>query len=185
FAAAQAPEERKTQILLRAYYWLQQALPQLEGNAQRDVEKRMLEIMERVPPEYRVGEIVEEYRRYEGNTGPIYGVAFSPDGHKAYLRSVAFSRDSKYLVSGGDDRMVRLWDVDKGEEIKAFAGHSHFVWSVAFAPDTRHVLSGGLDKTVRLWDIGTGKELKEFKHKDTVMSVAVSPDGRRALSGST
>src|SRR5947209_5517740 len=42
FAADQAPEERRTQILLRAYYWLQQALPQLEGQAQRDVEKRML-----------------------------------------------------------------------------------------------------------------------------------------------
>src|SRR5262249_21141414 len=96
FAADQAPEERNTQILLRAYYWSQQAMPQLEGKAQRDVEKRMLAIIERVPPEFRVGEIVEEYRRYDGNTGPVYGVAFSPDGRKA--------------VFGGADNVLHLWD---------------------------------------------------------------------------
>jgi WD40 repeat protein len=42
-----------------------------------------------------------------------------------------------------------------------------------------------VDNTVRLWDVETGEELHCFDgHNGNVTSVAISPDGRRALSGS-
>ena len=41
------------------------------------------------------------------------------------------------------------------------------------------------DRTLRLWDLETGAELRRFEgHERRVTSVAVLPDGRRALSGS-
>jgi WD40 repeat protein len=47
------------------------------------------------------------------------------------------------------------------------------------------VLSGGGDKTLRLWDVATGKEVRSFSgHREWITSVAFSPDGRLALSGS-
>jgi hypothetical protein len=46
-------------------------------------------------------------------------------------------------------------------------------------------LSAGDDHTFRLWDLSSGKEIKTFvAHTDTVNSVAISPDGKTALSGS-
>ena len=43
----------------------------------------------------------------------------------------------------------------------------------------------GTDNTVRLWDAQTGKEIRKFEgHTEAVWSLAFSPDGRRALSGS-
>ena len=42
-----------------------------------------------------------------------------------------------------------------------------------------------MDKTLKLWDVATGNELRNLAgHCEPVFSVAFSPDGRSALSGS-
>ena len=56
------------------------------------------------------------------------------------------------LVSGGDDRSVRLWDVDAGKE-SARAGHAGAVMSLAASADGRRAFSGGADFTVREWNL--------------------------------
>jgi len=46
-------------------------------------------------------------------------------------------------------------------------------------------VSASFDKTLRVWDLETGICLRVVQgHSDTVMSVSVSPDGRRAVSAS-
>ena len=75
-------------------------------------------------------------------------------GHTDYVRSVVCSREGKLILSGGDDRMVRLWNEETGQEIRSFPGNDHFVWSVALSRNSNLALSGSLDKTVRLWDVG-------------------------------
>lgn len=116
-------------------------------------------------------------RIFVGNTGSVYGVAFSPDG--------------RHALSVGSDRLVRLWDVEMAKELRRFEGHTDVVFSAVFSPDGRYILTGGGvwtgggDHTVRLWEAATGKELHQFKgHTKAVYGVAFSPDGRRALSGS-
>jgi WD40 repeat protein len=39
------------------------------------------------------------------------------------VNAVAWSIDGKQLVSGSDDKTVRLWDVDSGKQLKHFLGH--------------------------------------------------------------
>jgi WD40 repeat protein len=108
------------------------------------------------------------------------------NGDSDFVRSVVVSREGKLVLSGGDDRLVKLWNEATGQEIRTFAGHDHFVWSVALSRNSKLALSGSLDKTIRLWDVATGKQLQVLRgHKDTVLSVAFTPDARHALSGST
>ena len=56
----------------------------------------------------------------------------------------------------------RLWDVDKGTEVRRFLGHLGVIYGVDFSPDGRYILSGGADGTARLWDVQTGAEVRRF-----------------------
>jgi WD40 repeat protein len=107
--------------------------------------------------------------RFQGHTGPVRCVAFSPDGRLA--------------LSGSDDRTVRVWDVTTGAELHRFDGHTDGVAAVAFSEDGRRAASAGGDRTVRLWEVGTGRELGCLRgHTDTVRGVAFVPGGRLVVS---
>ncbi len=106
-------------------------------------------------------------------------------GHTDSATSAAFSADGKRVLSGGDDRMLRLWDADTGKEIQTFRGCEGGVKSVAFSPDGKHILSGSSDATVRLWDVETGKDLRDFrKHAESVVAVTFLDGGQATLSAS-
>jgi WD40 repeat protein len=170
-AADQAKDKSAVNLLLRAYHWDVQALAGLDGAERQRVEKQMAAITNRLPPEYRVGEIVEEYRKIQGRGGPVYGVSLAPDGRKA--------------ASGGADNGIYLWDITTGKEIRRLDGHAGRVWTVAFAPDGRRLASGGFDNNIRLWDLVSGREIRRspMMHQDYVRSVAFSREGRHLLSG--
>ncbi|MBC7970921.1 MAG: hypothetical protein H7Z11_12505 [Verrucomicrobia bacterium] len=105
--------------------------------------------------------------------------------HENIVTSVAFSPDGQTVVSGSNDRTVRLWNAKTGEEIGKPGQHQDVVISVAFSPDGQTVVSGSLDNTVRLWNAKTGEEIgKPGQPQDVVTSVAFSPDGQTVVSGS-
>jgi len=106
-------------------------------------------------------------------------------GHSDDVVSLAFSADSKYALSGSEDKTMRLWDVKSGRELKKFEGHGSDVSWVSFAPGGKIAASAGEhDETVRLWNIDTGREMQRFKGESKVYWLNFSPDGRRILAGS-
>jgi WD40 repeat protein len=154
----------------------------------------------------------KEIHAFTGHTGWMRAVAFSPDGRYAIsgstdttlrlwdvnarrelrrfptqgeiLIAVTFSPDGRQVLSGGSDALVRVWDVETGQEVRRLEGHTEQVYSATFSPDGRLILTSSADRTMRLWDGATGQQLRSFRHPTGIVSVAISPDGRRALSAS-
>jgi WD40 repeat protein len=110
--------------------------------------------------------------------GPVKGVAFSPDGKR--LAS----------VSGGTNEPgeVRVWDAGTGKLIHSFPGQAvpNPVVHVAFSPNGDWLAAGSVDNmdhTVKVWDVTTGKEVYILSgHKDWIINVIFTPDGRRLVS---
>ena len=72
------------------------------------------------------------------------------EGHNYRVNSVAYSPDGRYIVSGSNDRTIKIWDGEKC--IKTLEGHNYSVNSVAYSPDGRYIVSGSDDGTIKIWD---------------------------------
>ena len=84
------------------------------------------------------------------------------------------------LVTAGEDRTLKRWDADTGEELDTHGDLLTRFRCVAFSPDGRTLVSGGADGTVKLWQASTGRELLTLTAPKTeeFTWVAFSPDGR-------
>jgi len=86
------------------------------------------------------------------------------------------------IVSGGADKVIRVWDVQKGKESAILRGHGKAVCSLSFSLNGKVLASGSADGRIRIWDIETG-ETKIIKgHRDGVGFVSLSPCGRMVAS---
>lgn len=118
-------------------------------------------------------------------------------GHTRWIKSIAFSADSKMLVSGDESGMILLWDTLTGK-LKATLNRKRgtSTHTLAFSPSGRFIASGHYDGA-KLWDntvkpkqragyaIGDYQYTLEFRgHKDYVSQLAFSPNGKTLLTGS-
>ena len=107
------------------------------------------------------------------------------EGHKKSVYAVAVTPDGRDVISGSEDRTLKIWDLEKGEEKTTLRGHHGWVTAVAVTPDGNCAISASEDKTLKVWDLRTGEEKTTFRgHKDTVWAVAVTPNGKYAVSSS-
>ncbi|MDE0481454.1 MAG: cohesin domain-containing protein [Candidatus Poribacteria bacterium] len=71
------------------------------------------------------------------------------------LRSLAFSSDSKMLIStdGKGSDQIHIWDTVKGEYKWTLHGHRGGAQSAIFSPDSKMIATAGDDQTIILWDL--------------------------------
>jgi WD40 repeat protein len=77
-----------------------------------------------------------ELATLRGHSGPLLGVAVSPDG--------------ALVATGSLDGTAKLWDLATGREVLTLFGHDIVVNTVAFSPDGRFLATGSGDGTVAL-----------------------------------
>ena len=116
-------------------------------------------------------------RLWNADTGQPLGATPSPAAPARALFGVAFSPDGHRLASAGSDTTVQVWDADTGQPLgDPLTGHTDMVNSVAFSPDGHRLASGGLfDFAVHLFDADSGRPAGQLSgHTGVVNSVAFS-----------
>ncbi|MBE87670.1 MAG: hypothetical protein CMO69_08055 [Verrucomicrobiales bacterium] len=89
-------------------------------------------------------ENLDKRLEWSAHDGTIYDITLSPDGEK--------------LATGGEDKLIRLWDLVDGKQLKQIEAHSAPVMSLAFKPDGTAIASGAADQELKIWDIKTREQ---------------------------
>jgi hypothetical protein len=112
-------------------------------------------------------------------------------GHEDPVWAMAFSSDSRWLVTGCEDDTARLWDLtapDPAAEPIVLRGHKIRIYAVAFSPDNHWLVTGSWDDTARLWDLTAPDPAAESivlrGHDEPISAMAISPDNHWLVTGS-
>jgi len=124
----------------------------------------------------------DEIRLYNFPTGELVTLL---KGHNDVVNGLAFSPDSRYLVSGSADNNAIIWDINQQQRLHTLTGHTNDIYAVAFTPDSKRVVTGSYDHSLRLWRVASGELIAKLQgHSDKVYSVAISPIDGTIASGS-
>jgi WD40 repeat protein len=110
------------------------------------------------------------------------------------VNAKAFSPNSRFILTGGGDNTIKLWEAQSGRLLRTFEGHREIdehsregrgVLAVTFSHDGLIAASGGSDGTVRLWDLANGVLLRTIEARQgPVSAVAFTSDNRGIVSAS-
>lgn len=105
------------------------------------------------------------------------------------ISSISLGPGGELVVTGSDDGIVRIWNVQTGQLLQKWHAHEDAVWTVAFSPDGTQVASGSADSMIFLWDprstAGSDTQPVQLEgHETDVWMLAYRHDGKRLASAS-
>lgn len=104
------------------------------------------------------------------------------EGHPT-VSAIAIGADGQTLVSGGQDKTIKVWELQTGELKKTLRSDSGAINTVAISPDNKTVVSGSGDRLVRIWNINSNQPQKILTgHSGNVTHVDISSDGKTIIS---
>ncbi|KAL6849355.1 pre-rRNA processing protein [Amphichorda felina] len=97
-------------------------------------------------------------KAYKRHAGEILAVAASPDG--------------KYVVTGGEDKKLIVWDAATLKPIKIFTHHRDAITGLAFRRGTNQLYSCAKDRTVKVWSLDEFAYVETlFGHQDHIVDI--------------
>jgi WD40 repeat protein len=107
-----------------------------------------------------------------------------PERATTPITSVAFNPGGQFGVTGDDNGLITLWDLESNLALRTFSGHEETVTSIEFIPETNIFFSTSWDNTIMEWDADNGRVIRDFHgHDGGVNAISVHPDGDFIASG--
>ncbi|XP_069144231.1 uncharacterized protein [Solanum lycopersicum] len=111
-------------------------------------------------------------------------IPVSAKGHKESVYALAMNDSGSLLVSGGTEKVVRVWDPRTGSKTMKLKGHTDNIRALLLDSTGRFCLSGSSDSMIRLWDLGQQRCVHSYAvHTDSVWALASTPTFSHVYSG--
>ena len=95
------------------------------------------------------------------------------EGHVDTILTVAASQDGKFVVTGGKDRRIVVWEAETLKPLRVFTQHRAAVTGLAFRRGTNQLYSSSSDRTIKIWSLDELAYVETlFGHQDEVVDVA-------------
>lgn len=105
-------------------------------------------------------------------------------GHENGILAAHFAPNGDGIVTASLDRTARVWDAAAGRERATLReGHEYLATSALLLPGGERLLTAGGDNSARLWDMTVGAQTGVLTGTGRHAAIAVSADGRYALTG--
>lgn len=107
-------------------------------------------------------------------------------GHSNDVTALLFSPGGKQILSAGTDKKIIIWEAKSGARKQELTGHDDDIVALGISKDGLRLVSseskrgGGM---LFVWDLRSGQEQKRIKLSRKAYSMALTPDGRHALTG--
>src|SRR5205085_5358336 len=114
----------------------------------------------------------------------LYTSAQTPEllvqlGHSDRVTCLDYNKDGSYIISGGNDNVIKLWEIGGGQMVRTFTGHRGQIYDVKWGDEKNIFSCSWDDRRIIKWDILTGKILNEYRFpKDAATRITVSNDGK-------
>jgi len=104
------------------------------------------------------------------------------EAHQRGVNSIAFNPSGSLLASGGNDAVVRIWDVTSGELVAELIGGTYAVPGIAFNPDGSMlaILNGDY---IRIREIESNLIWGSLRSASNLYSIAYHPAGDQIAAG--
>ncbi|MEH1933793.1 MAG: WD40 repeat domain-containing protein [Nostoc sp.] len=104
--------------------------------------------------------------------------------HTTDINWVAISPDGRYLVSGGTDKTIMVWDVNTGKQLAKLNKHSTIIYALAIHPNGESFFSADANGCIKIWQWNWGQEIATLEgHSRSIYALCISPDGKLLISG--
>ncbi len=186
-----APRRREGAVLTP----IQSFQPEITPEVAECIEAGLSLDMAQRPVSVRV--FVEELTFRAKQAGTLQGVQFSIlhattavnlteayrlEGHNRSVTSLLLVNDGQFLISGGDDSLIRLWDLARRKSFGSLKSGTG-IQALAMSPECDVLASAGQESWVRVWDFATGTEQGCLDgHASPVRAMAFSSTGLLATA---
>lgn len=103
-------------------------------------------------------------------------------GHLSSVYCVLFDRTGRYIITGADDLLIKIWSATDGRLLGTLRGASAEITDIAINLDNTMIAAGSLDRILRVWDLQTCSPIAVLSaHTGMITSVNFCPSPRSDL----
>jgi WD40 repeat protein/beta-lactamase regulating signal transducer with metallopeptidase domain len=102
--------------------------------------------------------------------------------HKGPSRFALLLKDGKRIVSGGHDRLVKVFDRESGKLLHTLEGHQAPVTCGALSPDGSMLVTASWNGMTRFWDMESMKPAGKLRHQGQIVALSFMNDGKTLIT---